>query len=157
MTCGVRAPNRRPAGCAAARLGRRLAGAAALLACISGATACAQPAGRPDEQTLAAIDALIGSARCRDDGQCRIVGIGANPCGGPERYLAWSIVVTDADALRRLAARHAEQRQRLHEQTGMSSVCVVLPEPAVRCDRPAADAEGRCVLVRPAPAGPLVR
>jgi hypothetical protein len=148
-------------GIAAARAapctGGTIRAAAALLACLLGTTACAQPPGRPDEQTLAAIHALIGSARCQDESQCRALGIGANPCGGPEQYVAWSSLATDADALQRLAARYADQRRRLHERTGMSSVCVLLPEPAVRCERRGADAEGRCVLAPPAPGGTPVR
>ena len=136
---------------------RRLAVALLLFVQTLGAAACAQPRGRPDEATLAGIQALIGSARCTQDSQCRSIGIGANPCGGPEQYLAWSILATDADALRTLVARYAEQRRKLHEQTGMASVCVLLPEPGVRCGRQGTDAADRCVLVPAAPGGPPVR
>jgi len=157
IASGSRVGAWRSAGKEAACFGKHLACGVLLLAGTLGATACAQPAGRPDEQTLAAIHALIGSAGCQDQGQCRAIGIGANPCGGPEQYLAWSTFATDADALQRLAARYAEQRRKLHERTGMSSVCVLLPEPNVRCERQGGDAHGRCVLAPVTPGSSPIR
>jgi hypothetical protein len=157
MACGSSAQSRRSVMEGLVAPGQRLAVALLLVAETLGAAACAQPRVRPDEQTLASIHALVGSARCQHDSQCRSIGIGANPCGGPEQYLAWSTIATDADELQKLVARYAEQRRKLHEQTGMSSVCVLLPEPAARCDRKGDDAAGRCVLVPVAPGRPLVR
>ena len=157
MSLSSRADTRRSPGKVAACLGSRFACAALLAGGTLGATACAQPAGRPDERTLAAIHALIGSAPCQSEGQCRTIGIGANPCGGPERYLAWSTFATDGSALQNLVARHAEQRRKLHEQTGMSSVCVLIPEPGVHCARQGADATGRCMLIPAATGQPLIR
>lgn len=136
-----------------ARLATGLAGALLLFVLRPDSTAWAQPRGRPDEETLVAMQALIGSARCTQNGQCRSTGIGANPCGGPEQYLAWSTIATDADALQKLAVRYAEQRRKVHEQTGMSSVCMLFPEPSVRCGREEADPTDRCVLVPPAIGG----
>ncbi len=100
---------------------------------------------------------LIGSARCTQNSDCRSTGIGASPCGGPEQYLAWSTVATDADALQKLTARYATQRRKLHEQTGMATVCVLLPEPGVSCGGEGTGATDRCVLIRAVPGGPLVR
>ena len=43
------------------------------------------------------ISALIGDAECETTEDCRQVGIGAKPCGGPWDYLIYS--VTDSAAL----------------------------------------------------------
>lgn len=102
---------------------------------------------RPDEDTLARIQQIVGTARCSSEDQCRTVGLGSRPCGGSERYLAWSTVDTDARELAELAARYAEQRRALNEASGRLGTCQILPEPGVRCERPAASGAGRCVLV----------
>ena len=147
----------RPAKERSAVRGSGLTVALLLFAQMAGAAAGAPAPLRPDEVSLAAIQALIGSARCTEDRECRSMGIGANPCGGPEQHLAWSTRVTDPDALQALAARHAGERRKLHEQTGLSSVCMLFPEPSVRCVRQDTDTASRCVLVPRPPGGPAVR
>ena len=82
-------------------------------------TARAQDPGRSDQATLGRIQVQIGPPRCKEDSQCRVLGLGASPCGGPEQFLAWSIEGTDADALQKLAARYAEERKKVHERAGM--------------------------------------
>ena len=119
--------------------------------------ACAQPPPVEPSPDLTRIVDLIGSAPCSDDNQCRVIGIGTLPCGGPERYLPWSVSVTNDTALRDSAARYAEARRRYNEKSGLFSTCMVLPEPGVRCDRARADAPGRCVLIPVAPGQPLIR
>jgi hypothetical protein len=85
------------------------------------------------------------------------LGLGANPCGGPEQFLAWSTRATDGDALQKLAVRYAEERKKLHERAGMSGVCMLLPEPGVRCAKEGQDAVKRCVLLPAAGGSSLVR
>ena len=48
------------------------------------------------------VDALVGDA-CGALEDCRYVGIGAKPCGGPWEYIIYSTAVTDSAAL---AERH---------------------------------------------------
>ena len=124
---------------------------------IAATLACAQPAPVEPSTDPARITNLIGSATCANDDQCRIIGVGALPCGGPERYLPWSVSVTDETALRDSAARYAEARRRYNEKSGLFSACIVLPEPGVRCDRSRADAPGICVLIPEAPGQPSIR
>src|SRR4051812_47210296 len=62
-----------------------------LAACQSGASA--QPEA---ESALAEISAQIGDAACSADSQCRTLAIGKKPCGGPESYVAWSALRSDA-------------------------------------------------------------
>lgn len=96
--------------------------------------------------TNARIVQAIGAARCNADSDCRTLGIGSRPCGGPERYLAWSVLDGDAKRLKSLAAMsEAEQRQQ-NEREGIASTCELRPDPGARCERPASPGAGRCVL-----------
>ena len=80
-----------------------------------------------------AIDAEIGPATCSDDNQCKALAIGANPCGGPESYQAFSTLNTDVEQLKVLASQYKTIRKTLHMKTGTLGACVVIPEPAVQC------------------------
>ncbi len=120
--------------------------AVALLVAAGSAVASAGGADFTGAGTLAQIARIIGAARCDSDAQCRTVGIGSLPCGGPESFLAWSQRDTDARALAERAAAHAEQRRRLHEATGMMSTCEVRADPGARCEA-AGTAASRCVLL----------
>ena len=99
---------------------------------------------------MARIDQLIGQANCTSDEQCRVAGIGARPCGGPESYRAWSTQGTPAAELEQHLQDYARERQRWHEKMGLMSTCEFRAAPHVRCERPGQ--VGRCVLV-PAAAG----
>lgn len=121
----------------------------------SGAASAARraPAGDETTELRGEIQRLIGNAACRDDGQCRALPMGSKPCGGPEAYLAWSVVATNGGQLEALAARYREARQARNQRLGLMSDCAVLPEPQVRCLR--ADAgEGRCTLATSPRMGP---
>ncbi|MGX4641817.1 hypothetical protein [Massilia sp. SYSU DXS3249] len=86
---------------------------------------------RPD--TLGQIRSLIGTAACSSDNQCRIVPIGARPCGGPSSYLAWSSASTDAAQLQALADRYKAEQQASNEASGRISTCIAIAPPAVAC------------------------
>jgi hypothetical protein len=100
-----------------------------------------------DDAGLHAIQALIGPADCSADGQCRVIGVGARACGGPEAYLAWSSLQTSEKALRALVLADAEAKRLELERSGQLSDCRVLSVPVARCERPAPGrALGRCRL-----------
>ena len=100
-----------------------------------------------------AIDALIGEAACRRDDDCRVIGVGANACGGPDAYRAWSVNHTDGPLLEALVARDAAARRQAMERLGIASTCAILPVPGVACVAPASQAAmGRCALL-PSAAG----
>jgi hypothetical protein len=135
------------------RLAAALRAALAALAAAAACGAAASPGGTPRAGTAAGeaaaerVQRLIGPARCSSDAQCRVIGIGHRPCGGPERYAAWSTASTpDAQALATAVREHADARQRWHDKQGLMSTCEVLPVPAARCDR-SAEGGGRCALV----------
>lgn len=83
--------------------------------------------------TLAQIRALIGTAACTDASQCRTVGIGARPCGGPQAYLAWSTAHTDGAALAALAEKFKLEREAANAASGELSTCQFFPDPGASC------------------------
>ena len=95
-----------------------------------GQAAAAGPAG-PD--TLGQIRSLIGGAECSSDNQCRILPVGARPCGGPVSYLAWSTAKTDESRLQALAERHKTEQQASNTASGRMSTCIAIAPPAVAC------------------------
>ena len=94
------------------------------------------------------IEQIIGPASCSNDGECRIIGVGALACGGPEAYRAWSIVRTDAVALEQAVAMDSAARRAELEREGMRSTCAVRPVPGVACvPQSSAASIGRCALL----------
>ena len=101
--------------------------------------------------SLADIEALIGDAACRTSQDCRVIGVGASACGGPEAYRAWSSWRTPAAQLERLVSENAAARRSQLDSQGMASVCTILPTPGVACSPRAsaalpAGASGTCTL-----------
>jgi len=80
---------------------------------------------------MAALQALVGDAACRDDTQCRTLPAGSLACGGPASYLPWSTLRSDEAALKAAAAPLAQRRP--GSARGEVSICRVLPDPGARC------------------------
>ncbi len=118
----------------------------ASLAAACGHTAQPTPA---MEAAQAPIQSLVGDAACDADAQCRTIGIGQKPCGGPAHYVAWSTLRTDAQALQAAVARHAATQRRELMIEGRVSTCEVAPDPGAYCDlrEPAAGRHGTCRLL----------
>ena len=95
---------------------------------------------------MAPITTLIGDAECDNQGQCRAVGIGARPCGGPNGYLAWSSKKTDPSALQAAVKAHAQAQSEENKTSGLVSDCRVLPEPSAVCRPRASDGKKTCQL-----------
>lgn len=90
------------------------------------------PQADPDDALLA-LRTLIGSAPCQPPGDCRTIAIGANACGGPARYLAWSGAHTDETALQKAAAAYpADRLSSLRSGAGLSTCRPVL-DPGAYC------------------------
>lgn len=109
---------------------------------VAAGNAAAAPAG----DTLARIRAMTADATCTEHGQCRTVAVGANPCGGPQEYLPYSMMRTDEKALLELAARHKAERQAQNKASGMVSTCRHIPDPGAVCTA------GACQLGASSPA-----
>lgn len=105
---------------------------------------------------LGRIEALIGDAACRNSQDCRVIGIGARACGGPEVYRAWSSWRTSEAALQKLVSDDAAARRRQLDEQGMVSTCAIVPTPSVACSLRtgafnAAAGAGICTLQPTAP------
>ena len=110
-------------------------------------SAFAQASDKADKpHAVPSIESLIGKAQCHHDADCRTVAVGWNACGGPQRYLAWSIRATSEQAL--LAAIAARQSQASATLPGRdASVCILLQDPGAFCRRPGDSHDtGRCEL-----------
>ena len=115
----------------------RTHGCVAAVAVCAATTACA--GGERPTHTVASeptVDALIGRAACESDAQCRTVAVGSNACGGPQRYLAWSIRSTEAVAVARAADRSVREANTAATASGILSTCRVVSDPGAHCVRP---------------------
>lgn len=88
-----------------------------------------------------ALRAEIGAARCDAPVQCKTLAVGSKPCGGPQRFVAWSSASSDAARLILLAGQYADASRRENARDGLVSTCNVVPDPGATCQA------GRCVLL----------
>lgn len=121
----------------------RLVGA--LIGALVGGSACVSASAPPQaDRDVAALQALIGDAACRDDTQCRTLPVGTLACGGPASYLPWSTLRSNEAALKAAAEPLAHRRP--GSARGEMSICRVLPDPGARCVPGHGTALGTCRL-----------
>ena len=88
------------------------------------------------------IAAVISEASwCRNIVNCRVIGLGARPCGGPEEYVAFSIWNNTGDELRNLVTEYNLLKEELMLDSDEVGTCEVLPKPNTNC------LQSRCVTV----------
>jgi hypothetical protein len=124
---------------------------ALLAACAAHGGAQTEPpsaAPAAPNDTLARIQALIGTPSCTEDSQCRSLPIGQRACGGPERYLAYSTARGSEAELQALGAIYQAERRKANNEAGRVSDCRVVPDPGAVCRA------GACV---PGAAQPVAR
>ena len=89
------------------------------------------------------IEELVGDAPCDTVADCRFVGLGSKPCGGPWEYLVYSIVGTDMSAatgastgvdtlglVEKVQAYNALEAE-MNARYGYASDCAVANEPVL--------------------------
>jgi len=91
------------------------------------------------QSARALIDEAIGEARAASLGQCRLVGMGERPCGGPRAYVAYSVAETDSAYLAELMEVYGRLDRERNVREGLMSTCEVMGRPEVGLDG------GRCV------------
>lgn len=84
------------------------------------------------------IDRELGDPIADDPGQCGVMAIGANPCGGPAGYLVYSRQVSDPVRLKELADRYNQLAATHNRMTQAIGICILAPIP-----RPVI-VEGKC-------------
>jgi hypothetical protein len=97
-----------------------------------------------DEAALKAIHGeiinLIGEPRCANLVHCRILSLGARPCGGPSEYLAYSSITANGETLEAKAYEYSFLEEEVNRSKAAAGACEVLPEPRAAC------IGGRCSL-----------
>lgn len=133
-------------------VGARAAAAFMLLGLALIGIAAAQP-GPGADSAGATLSRVIGDAACNSDADCRTSAVGRRACGGPERYVAWSVLRTDAKALQRAIEVVEARRSAAELPGGRMSTCEWLADPGAVCVKPAGTSAsgdigvpGRCAL-----------
>ena len=98
------------------------------------------PAAAEEAALLARIKAGIGEARCSSDAQCRSLGLGEKPCGGPAQWWAWSTSSPQAAQLPAWGAQLAALAKQRNTSSGMAGNCLYQTDPGAVCRAQ------RCVL-----------
>ena len=100
---------------------------------------------RLDEMRQAILD-LVADPVCEDPADCRFLGLGAKPCGGPWEYLVYSVATVDSVELAERVAEYNTFNAELNSRYGWASDCSVPPPPTPGCR------DGRCVDLDALPA-----
>ncbi|MDP4530444.1 hypothetical protein Q3O59_15545 [Alkalimonas delamerensis] len=86
----------------------------------------------PDLRAMRAdILAMIGKAEADDVKQCRVIGFGHKPCGGPAEYIAYSTKGVNETVLQQKIASYNRAAEAENIRLGRMSDCAIVPEPAV--------------------------
>lgn len=118
---------------------------------IAGLCAPAHAGKDPEVAAFDAVKALVGTASCHKDSDCRTIAMPAQACGGPQGWLAYAPAQTDAAALARAMAEWGRQQQ---ARPGKRiSTCAVVPDPGAYCAPAVAGTQARSCQLRPTPAG----
>ena len=87
----------------------------------------------------AEINAEIGEAEASSAVACRVLPLGAKPCGGPWSYLVYSAEASDPERLEALAADYHRVDDERNRACELASNCMMEPEPTPVLEG------GRCV------------
>lgn len=100
-----------------------------------------------DEQALtavrAAIVSLIGEPRCANLVHCRVLALGARPCGGPSEYLAYSSLTANRETIEAKAYEYSFLEEEVNRSKTAVGSCEVLTPPRATC------VDGHCTLTSP--------
>ena len=81
----------------------------------------------------------VGTPVCEGVSNCRFIGVGAKPCGGPWYWLIYSTVNVDSLRLAGMVTAYNEYNEDLNRKYGWVSDCSVPNVPDLDCQG------GRCV------------
>lgn len=77
------------------------------------------------------IEDLVGAAPCDTVADCRFVGFGSKPCGGPWQYLVYSVVHTDSLVLEEKIQAYNALEAEMNARYGYASDCALANEPVL--------------------------
>lgn len=90
------------------------------------------------EKMKAEILKMTEDKTCNRDGDCRDIGFGSKPCGGPWRFLVYSISTVDTVELAGKMKKHNDFENYMNEKYGYVSDCMVPLAPPLGC------VDGKC-------------
>lgn len=79
------------------------------------------------------IQAFIADKSCGPDRTCGAIGFGAKPCGGPWRYLVYSLKPADVPTLTAKVEAYNQLERELNTKFGKASDCMMVMPPTVGC------------------------
>ena len=85
------------------------------------------------------ISVIVGEAACSEQTECRLIGLGAKPCGGPWKYLIYSSVETDTTGLKEKVKEYNDWNLEINKTYGYFSYCTMAELAELEC------LEGKCV------------
>ena len=94
------------------------------------------------------IQGIVGDAACTYDSECRAIGYGSKPCGGPSSYLPYSAKNTDVSLLEGKVQRFNALQRAYQGKLQIFSDCRVVPKPVVTCE------QNRCTKLPKGPRAP---
>lgn len=79
------------------------------------------------------LDSLIEDKSCDTQQQCKVVGVGHLPCGGPSIYLVYSTKNAGGKQVQSVANLITEQERKLHQELGTMGICKATPQIQAQC------------------------
>jgi len=76
---------------------------------------------------------LIQNKSCSDSSVCKVIAIGAKPCGGPTGYLVYSSSHVDEVALVAKIKAYNDWNTKYNKEKNLSSDCSIPPQPKPDC------------------------
>jgi hypothetical protein len=85
------------------------------------------------EQMEKEILEIVNDLNCQDSTDCQFVGFGVKPCGGPWRYLIYSVTNVDNVLLNEKVKEYNEYNDMLNNRYGWVSDCSMAEPPVLGC------------------------
>ena len=73
--------------------------------------------------------------RCDSTAQCQFIAVGVNPCGGPLKYMIYSRLKTNEQALQTHVKKYNSLNRYLNKKLGRMGACVFIQPPALICEK----------------------
>lgn len=77
--------------------------------------------------------AMIQDKACQGERICGTIAFGSKPCGGPWKYLIYSLTSAEVEVLREKVEDYNVLEAEVNKREGKISDCVVVTPPAVTC------------------------
>lgn len=95
------------------------------------------PIQEDEQQELATlkseIESLASSSVCNESTECKFIGLGSKPCGGPWSYLVYSTTI-DIENIKSLVETYNNKETAFNTKWGIASDCsIAIPPTSIEC------------------------